>query len=368
MRFVHIADLHLGMSFKTASFGKEFGNKKRAGIMKNFNKVVEYIKNEKIELLLIAGDFIEGDHIEIKDLYDINYLFSKIPDTKILLMTGNHDPQSQGGNPYQLINWVDNMELIPTRYCVKELEDYDLSVISVSWDSKGPMKLDKVKLEEQVKCCQGKYRILMLHGDAYNENDYMYLDTGYLETLKVDYIALGHIHKPDRLKSMIGYPGSLEPLDFSESYSHGFIIGEIEERGKVTFNQIESMINPMEILEIDVTGINARLNLIDKIEESITAQTSKMIRVVLRGELSPYIGESVFALEKDIKEIYKLQLAYIEIKDKTIPAYDLELLYEEHKEDLIGYFIRRMKEKGLEDEVNRQALASGITLLLETMG
>ena len=52
-----------------------------------------------------------------------------------------------------------------------------------------------------------------------------------------DYIALGHIHKPEIIfEDLMAYAGSLEPLDHTEMGYHGLIEGEIsEEKKQITF-------------------------------------------------------------------------------------------------------------------------------------
>lgn len=57
-------------------------------------------------------------------------------------------------------------------------------------------------------------------------------DVRVLEKSGFDYIALGHIHKPQTLrKNRIIYPGALEPVDKNDTGGHGYVKGEITERG-----------------------------------------------------------------------------------------------------------------------------------------
>lgn len=372
MRFVHIADVHLGMSFKSASFSQSYGNKKRDAIKKNLKKVMEYIKNNQIDLLLIAGDFLEGDYVEISDLLDIKYLFESIPNTAIVIMAGNHDPMSCWNNPYKLVSWPEHVHLVGINYEVVELDDINTSVVSVSWDSKGPLILKKSLLEEQIEQSKNTNKIVMLHGDAYLQNDYFYMDVNYLDSLKVDYVALGHIHKPDIIKEKVVYPGSLEPLDFSENYDHGFIVGEIMD-GKLHVHLEPSMVLPMVVIPVDITGCESYLEIVDKTKEKIMNDDSVkylsniMIRISLQGEKNPYIGHVKKQFDAELKELIGTDIVYIEVRDKTIPGYDIDVLYDEHEKDIIGHYIRAIREKGLDDDVNNQALSTGITLLLEAI-
>ncbi len=372
MKFVHIADVHLGMSFKSASFGKSFGNKKRDAIKKNLKQVIEYVKANNIELLLIAGDFLEGDYIELSDLLDVKYLFESIKDTSIVMMAGNHDPMGVKDNPYKLVQWPEHVSIVGTDYESIELRNIETSIISVSWDSKGPLTLNKAKLEEKIKASTQKNKIAMLHGDVYLQNEYFHMEPAYLASLDVDYVALGHIHKQDIMLNKVVYPGSLEPLDFSENYSHGFIEGHLVE-GVLSITNKKSMILPMVVIEMDITGCESYLEIVDKTKETIFKDdrvsdlSNIMIRIRLTGEKNPYIGDIGKQYLAEMNELISTQLVYIEVKDKTVPGYDIDILYSEHEDDIIGHFIRSMKEKGLDNEVHSQALSTGITLLLEAM-
>lgn len=372
MKFVHIADVHLGMSFKSASFGKQFGNQKRKAIKKNLQKVINHIKEHQIELLLIAGDLFESDYAELGDLLDVKYLFESIDKTHIVIMAGNHDPLSVQDNVYSLVKWPNNVHLVGPDYDVVNLETIDTSIVSLSWNSKGPLALNKTRLEEHVDLMKCTNRMAMLHGDVYTKSDYCYMEPSYLATLDVDYIALGHIHKPDSIKPHIVYSGSLEPLDFSENYKHGFVEGELVSR-KLTMTPIESMVLPMVVVDVDITGCDSYLEVFDKVKTDlfshkiIISHDNSMVRIQLNGEKNPYIGELKERLSVEVKDLISEQIVYIEIKDTTTEGFDIDQLYMEHKEDLIGHFIRVMKDKDGDEDVNRQALLTGIRLLLEAM-
>lgn len=372
MKFVHIADVHLGMSFKSASFSQSFGNKKREAIKKNLKQVIHYIKEHQIDLLLIAGDFLEGDYVELRDLLDVKYLFDLIPNTSIVIMAGNHDPIAVETNPYKLIQWPKHVMIIGDKYEFVDLDQINTSVISVSWKSKGPHTFNKSLLEEQIYQSTHANKIVMLHGDVYAKNDYFSMDVHELANLKANYVALGHIHKPDVIMDKIVYPGSLEPLDFSENYNHGFVIGDISQ-GKLTIKRMNSMVLPMKVLHIDITGCESMLEILDLTKDGIDKMinheslSNLMIRIQLVGEKNLYIGDINKEYIQSLNEFIGSDLVYIEIKDKTRQGYDIDLLYKEHEHDIIGHFIRSLRTKDLNNEVNKKALSTGITLLLEAM-
>ena len=50
--------------------------------------------------------------------------------------------------------------------------------------------------------------------------------------LGYDYIAMGHIHKPQIIcPDKIAYAGALEPIDKNDTGAHGYIYGEITTKG-----------------------------------------------------------------------------------------------------------------------------------------
>ena len=92
MKFVHIADMHFDSPFVNLSNKENLGEIRRLDQRKAFKKVIEYIKENNIEFLFIAGDLYEQKYIRKSTIEYINNLFMQIPNTKIYITPGNHDP------------------------------------------------------------------------------------------------------------------------------------------------------------------------------------------------------------------------------------------------------------------------------------
>ena len=68
-------------------------------------------------------------------------------------------------------------------------------------------------------------RFLLVHGG--DENN-LPIQKSLLEKSGFDYIAMGHIHKPQQvIPGLAAYAGALEPTDKNDTGKHGFIRGEI---------------------------------------------------------------------------------------------------------------------------------------------
>ena len=96
MKFVHIADVHFDSPFVSLK-NKNFLMEQRTLEQRNvFKKVIEYIKQQRIEYLFISGDLYENEHIKKSTIDFINNQFQTIPETKIFISPGNHDPIIKG--------------------------------------------------------------------------------------------------------------------------------------------------------------------------------------------------------------------------------------------------------------------------------
>ncbi|HSH34895.1 metallophosphoesterase family protein, partial [Schnuerera sp.] len=191
---------------------------------------------------------------------------------------------------------------------------------------------------------------------------YLPLDKKYLEQLGFDYIGLGHIHKPNIISSKMAYCGSPEPLHFGELGEHGIIQGNIElGNTQVDFVPFSSRKFLEKTIKVDETlgyiDIVGKIKQCDKKEERI----KNFYRIKLEG----IVNKDVDIDSQDMKKILEEDFYYMEIVDNTIIDYDLDRLEMDNKDNIIGYFIREMKNKDLEDRLNREALYIGLEALMK---
>ena len=104
MKFVHIADLHFDSPFVNLSNKEMLGDIRRLDQRKIFKKVITYIKENDIPFLFISGDLYENKYIRQSTIQYMNDLFNQIPQTKIFISPGNHDPYTKNSY-YNKFNW-----------------------------------------------------------------------------------------------------------------------------------------------------------------------------------------------------------------------------------------------------------------------
>ena len=85
MRFIHLADVHLGA---VPDRGCPWSKEREEEIWSTFRRVIAGIREDPVDLLFISGDLFHRQPL-MRELKEVNYLFSTIPDTRVYLMAGN---------------------------------------------------------------------------------------------------------------------------------------------------------------------------------------------------------------------------------------------------------------------------------------
>ena len=335
MKFVHIADIHFDSPFINLSDRDTFGDLKRLEQRKVFKKVIEYIKQNNIKYLFISGDLYEHQYIRQSTIEYINNLFKEIPETKIFISPGNHDPYIKNSY-YNKFNWNENVKIFNSKIEKIELPEVDIYGFGFDDFYCTDCGIENFEIENK-----NKLNILVIHstisGANIEEKQYNSIPRKLLEEKGFDYVATGHIHKLDYNtyeNQNIVYPGSTIALGFDELGEHGMIVGEIE-KNKINLEFIP--LNETEFIEInlDVTEIISKDELIEKINE-LEIREAQFAKIILIGKRN---------FEIDRYELYKFTKneRIIKIKDHTKINYNLEKLA--NNTTLKGIFASEMLEK-----------------------
>ncbi|MDF2540825.1 MAG: hypothetical protein K0S47_543 [Herbinix sp.] len=350
MKFIHIADVHLGA---TPDSNYPWGMEREKEIWNSFDEIVRICNQDKIDLLLIAGDLFHKQPL-LRELKEVNYILSKLTTAMAVIIAGNHDyigPRSH----YEEFIWNDRVTFItsaaPDSIYFPHLNTEVYGFSYHTRDIKEPLYDTLLPKRDD------RIHILLAHGgDELNIpiNKRRVSDAGF------DYVALGHIHKPEMIKDRMAYCGSLEPLDKTEIGERGYILGEItkdmkESQTKITF--IPSSVRQYIRLKLEVNQDTTNGSLSDQAREAIHISGKQHIyHFILEG----YRDEAVHF---DKEALLKLGNV-IEVTDRTVPDYDFEALYQENTDNMIGLYIKRIRENAGEDEIGKKALYYGIEALL----
>ncbi len=211
------------------------------------NWLVETIKKENIHLLLIAGDVFDSPnppHEALELFYHFLHRLSVETKTHTFVIAGNHDsgPLLEAPSrlllPHRVKIWG-KLSPNPSHHWV-EFEGVDFCAIpffrSHELLPQGEGDLLKA-LSAYLEKPKSRPQVLMLHhlaGKFESAGSEQVISLSGVDSIptdvleKFDYVALGHIHKPQKVGSKIYYSGSPIPLRFSETIKKSVVIIEKE--------------------------------------------------------------------------------------------------------------------------------------------
>jgi exonuclease SbcD len=257
VRILHTADWHLGLRL----YKREISEEHRAF----FSWLKELIEDRSINVLMISGDVFEHSNPsnEARALY---YTFLKELihlKCKVIITGGNHDSPGILNAPREILEMLDVHVIGSARTNVREeiidlgeaviaavpfLREPDIHALTrdTTYDDKRLQIRDGIRRHyEQVALACGHFTVpliamghLYAAGSSSSDSEKM-IQLGNQSPVASDdfpdcfaYVALGHIHKPQRVNALdhIRYSGSPVPLSFSERDDRKIVI-ELEVNG-----------------------------------------------------------------------------------------------------------------------------------------
>ncbi|MCM4156672.1 exonuclease SbcCD subunit D C-terminal domain-containing protein [Gramella sp. AN32] len=324
MKILHTADWHIGKKLHKHELSKDFD------LFTNW--LQKLIISEKIDLLLISGDIFDlaNPSSEARKQYYQALLKLQQLDCKIIATGGNHDSPSMLDAPKEILKALDmdiigglpaNLEetIIPVKNRKGEIEvvvaaipflrDADLRPghSASTYDDRLQAIREGIKtiFENASKICSEKYPetpvIAMGHlftagaDTSESERDIQIGNQAAFNALQFgedfSYIALGHIHKPQKVSANIPvyYSGSPLPLSFSERKDEKRVL----------------MINTQNSWEPQSIAVPSFRKLI-RISGDLTEIQQKLNDLVSFGALDSLIEIDLIEDQYDAQKIYAL--------------------------------------------------------------
>lgn len=356
MKFYHLADIHLGAEPDRDCI---YGKLRADEIWETFRSVICRAKAEKPDCIFISGDLFHRQPL-MKEVREVDYLFSQIPDTLVFLTAGNHDHYNRK-SAYAGFSWSSNVRFIESKEITGVSEEsLGLTVYGHSYHEK---EIREALYDGIEPGDEGGIHILMAHG---GDASHIPMDYRAIGMAGFHYVAMGHIHKPGIHKEFnMAYAGSLEPLDVNETGRHGYIEGEIsrenargEYRTSVRF--VPAAAREYIHLKIKLREDMTEFELEDEIMAAMEAAGAQnMFKIVLEG-----VRDMNWKSDEDrIRRLGNVAA----VEDRSRVSYDIESLRTQFKGQLIGAFLERFPEDGLSEQEER-ILRLGLEALLVTAG
>lgn len=360
IKIMHFADYHIGYEY---SFLGNASENRKIEVLKSLEKLCQFSNQNNIDIILIAGDFIEASTITRTYIKEVKDILSKV-ESKIFLVAGNHDYISLGSY-YLDDDWPDNTYIFKSGKVEKiELKSLNTCIYGASFTSTYQRH---GFLQEDFEIDSSKINIGIFHGDALFQKDYLYnpISKKDIEKSGFDYMGLGHIHKKTKILSVnktdYAYPGSAVSLGFGEEGEKGVIIAEIsKDSRRYDFYKLD--IGQFIGIDIEVSDDDKERELSKKIMDIITKKYPNPLMNYYKINLIGYVEEG-FCLDLNLLHSMLSEIVYVRIIDQTRIKLNFEALQAESS--LRGVFIKnilikqeeaRMKYDQGEIEILQEAL------------
>jgi len=288
----------------------------------------------------------------LRELKELNFMFSKLSKTKVVFVVGNHDYLKQDSY-YHSFKWNSNVHaLLNGHMGGVELKELKTAVYGLSYHQR---EITENLYDRMFAPHKQRHEILLMHG---GDEKHIPVKKEVLEHLGYDYIAMGHIHKPQAvIANKAIYAGALEPIDKNDTGAHGYVKGEILENSvKTEFVPCAKREYVHIVVEVDETVTNGALK--EKIRSLIQKNgLENMYKFVIRGFRDADI-------EFDLENM-KIFGNVFEVIDETEPNYNFDHLLDKNQGNLLGRYIESLKENK-KGSIEYEALQLGVQALLET--
>ena len=346
MKFLHIADVHLGCTrYHLPESPKDF-------FYAWHDVLTRYAIDEKVDFVIMAGDFFHKRNVEpqamnhaiagLKLLQEHNIPFIGIE--------GNHDQHTNDTDfswLRSLSNWGFLKLLEPStdadgKPALAEWDGYSGSFIDVGnarifgshwYGASGnvaiPMLTELIKKNRR----EGAFHILMLHTDVEGHQTHPIpaLTIANLKELKsvTDYVALGHTHKVFEIDNWAFNPGSLEVTNIEEAKEiRGAFLVEVGESNQVSATHVKDYKQrPFKRMSFDVSGYAETTEITEKLLREVQNKIDvhadasipqPIIEITLRGHLGfPNSLLEIPRIRDEVKEM--LNALHVRIRNHSAP-------------------------------------------------
>ena len=333
LKFIHASDFHLDSAFGALT-ERQAVSRRRESRETGF-RLANYVNSHGINLVLLAGDLFDSNSAFRETGEQLAQALGQM-EAKVFISPGNHDWYGPG-SPWKTVTWPENVHIFrENRMTSVELPEWNLVIHGAAFTAQ---EQPKSLLQDFTVPEDGNIHIGLLHGEIdSSEERYNPVRKEEVTAGRLDYLALGHIHKrmePHTYgKTLCAWPGCIEGRGFDELGEKGFYEGTIE-NGAFSLRFVPFARRRYEILQVDVTGQDART----AVENALSADTAQhLYRILLVGETGER-GVDITAL----KEMLIDRFYALDIRDHTRMA---ENVWERANEDsLRGLFLRELHAK-----------------------
>jgi len=301
MRFIHAADLHLdspltGLRERAGSRAEDLaGATQRA-----FREMIQFAIDEKVDLVLIAGDIFDGDWSDYKSGLEFIAGLADLDKAgiRVAMIRGNHDAANKMSRRLQ---WPKNTFEFRSR----SPETHVIDELGVAIHGQSfPNGAVPQNLAQNYPTARGDlFNIGLLHTSGSGPSahvTYAPCSVADLTAKEYDYWALGHVHTRRLLceSPPIVFPGNLQGRHINEPGERGFMLVTVEANHVQDVRFVPIDVLRWQRIDVNLSDVpcfdDALLAIGTSFEAALSAADGRAlaVRLVLAGT-TPLHGELI---------------------------------------------------------------------------
>lgn len=353
MKIIHTGDLHLGSAFH--NLPAEKARLRRTEILDGFSRLCAYAKESGVAAVLIAGDLFDENKTARYIKKQVFAVIAAASPVCFFYVSGNHDDE------------FDSTDTLPQNLYVFDKnhgwESYALGedIVISGLDTKNM----SAQTFGQLRLSPDMFNVVLLHGDIGGEKGGKEsIPLSMLANRNVDYLALGHIHKPTLdaprldVRGKYRYCGCFEGRGFDEIGERGFFLIEVQNKA-VTAEKFLSL-STRKVLEVrvDISACRSYYDVENAVLSAMQNVDKKDVcKIVLCGRV-------VTGLKKDLSLLTARldgRCFYVKVEDESRILFSPQDYINDVTER--GEFVREVGRYAMNDKQREEILEVGLKAL-----
>ena len=347
IKIIHTADIHIGSALK--GLPKDKSALRKAEIVDGFRRLCLYAKKENIAAVLIVGDLFDENGAPRSLKIEVLAVIAQASPVRFFYVSGNHD-----GELFATEDLPNNLFTFSKTHA---FEGYDLGegirITGLNANDLSQAVFSSLTLLPE------QYNIVALHGEIGVE-----IPLPRLQNRFIDYLALGHIHKPtlqcEKLDSRgkYRYCGCLEGRGFDEVGDRGFFLLEIENGSLISEKFLSFATRKTVEVRVDITDCNSYFEVENAVACALNGVSEKnLIKIVLSGRHQVGLRKDISLLTARFSE----RFFCVRIEDESKLRLDAKAFEKDLTER--GEFVREAGRYEMKPDFLSEVLEVGLKAL-----
>ena len=335
MKIIHTADVHIGSAIK--NLPKDKARQRRQEGLTALRFVADYARQNEVTAVLICGDLFDESTLSSQTLKETLDVFASAPDVFFFYCQGNHDKHAAliGELPKNVLLFGDAHGW--KSYNVGE------NILITGIDGQYLTADAYARLTLPVET----YNVVMAHGELSTLSGKDRVCLPMLQNKNIDYLALGHIHNPERalrplqVRGGYRYSGALFSRGFDECGEKGFYEIELK-KGRMVAEKfvVVPTVRAVNAYTVDVSACQTPSQLQSAVDNALKGQRQKdVVKLTLKGRCLSSLKKYFYSLESALSQ----RFFFVKLEDKTTVAVEnADLL---RRSPILNEFARILESK-----------------------